>query len=103
MARVQSKEDIEISIAKSKDILDRLGVQSIRLFGSFLRDEIHEDSDIDLLVDFYPGKKIFDNFMDLAFFLETSLGRKVELVTPQSLSKHLGPHILKEVEYVYPS
>jgi predicted nucleotidyltransferase len=38
--------------------------------------------------------------MDLSFFLENLLGRKVELVTPQSLSKYIGPHILKEVENV---
>jgi predicted nucleotidyltransferase len=41
--------------------------------------------------------------MDLAFYLEELFGRKVEIVTPQSLSKHIGPHILKEVENVYQS
>jgi predicted nucleotidyltransferase len=56
-----------------------------------------------LFVDFLPGQKSFDNFMELAFFLEELLGRKVEIVTPQSLSKHIGPHILKEVENVYES
>jgi predicted nucleotidyltransferase len=50
-----------------------------------------------LLVEFIPEKKSFDNFMELSFFLEGLLGRKVELVTPQSLSKHIGPHILNEV------
>jgi len=35
--------------------------------------------------------------MDLSFFLEGLFGRKVELVTRQSLSKHIGPHILNEV------
>jgi predicted nucleotidyltransferase len=54
-------------------------------------------SDVDLLVEFIPEKKSFDNFMELSFFLEGLLGRKVELVTPQSLSKHIGPHILNEV------
>jgi predicted nucleotidyltransferase len=38
--------------------------------------------------------------MDLSFFLEDLLGRKVELVTPQSLSKFIGPYILKEVQDV---
>jgi Predicted nucleotidyltransferases len=41
--------------------------------------------------------------MDLAFYLEDLFGRKVEIVTPQSLSKHIGPYILKEVEIVYQS
>lgn len=38
--------------------------------------------------------------MELAFYLQNLLGRKVEIVTPQSLSKYIGPYILKEVEYV---
>jgi predicted nucleotidyltransferase len=56
-------------------------------------------SDVDILVEFEPGKKSFDNFMQLAFFLEDTLGRRVELVTPEALSPHIGPHILREVEY----
>jgi predicted nucleotidyltransferase len=55
---------------------------------------------VDLLVDFIPEQKTFDNFMELSFFLEELLGRKVELVTPQSLSKFIAPHILNEVENV---
>lgn len=101
--KVQSKQDIFNSISESKAILNSFGVQSIGLFGSFVRDSVKSDSDVDLLVDFQPEKKSFDNFMELAFFLEELLGRKVEIITPQSLSKHIGPHILKEVENVYQS
>jgi len=78
-------------------------VKSIGLFGSFLRDEAQKDSDVDLLVDFHSGKKSFDNFMELSFYLEDLFGRRVEIITPQSLSKHIGPHILKEIEIVYQS
>jgi predicted nucleotidyltransferase len=46
------------------------------------------------------GKKNFRNFIHLAFFLEDLLNRKVELVTPESLSPYLKPNILKEIEYV---
>lgn len=45
-----------------------------------------------------PGTR----FMELSFFLEELLGRKVELVTPQSLNKYIGPHILKDAE-MWPS
>jgi predicted nucleotidyltransferase len=75
------------------------GVRRIGLFGSFAHGTQHSDSDIDLLVEFEPEKKTFDNFMNLAFCLEDELGRKVELVTPESLSPYIGPHILQEVEY----
>ena len=57
-------------------------------------------SDVDILVSFTPEKKTFDNFMHLGFFLEDLLGRTVDLVTTESLSPHIGPHILSEVEYV---
>jgi predicted nucleotidyltransferase len=76
------------------------GVKSIGLFGSFVRNAATDNSDIDLLVEFEPKQKTFDNFMDLSFFLEDLFGRKIELVTPQSLNKYIGPHILKEVENV---
>jgi predicted nucleotidyltransferase len=38
--------------------------------------------------------------MDVSFLLEELMGRHVELVTPQALSPHIGPHILREVERV---
>ena len=77
-----------------------LEVKRVGLFGSFLRGEQRADSDIDLLVEFRSGEKTFDSFMRLAFFLEELLGRSVELVTPESLSPYIGPHILEEVVYV---
>lgn len=83
-----------------KDVLDKYGVKQIGLFGSFVRDEGKEDSDVDFLVDFESGKKTFKNFMGLAFFLEDLFQRKVEVVTPQGLSPYIGPYIIKTVEYV---
>ena len=76
------------------------GVKRLSLFGSFVRDTAVTSSDIDFLVEFETGKKSYDNFMELSFYLEELLGRKVELVTPQSLSKFTGHHILSEAEYV---
>ena len=55
--------------------------------------------DNDTLVEFEPGQKTFDNYMQLAFFLEELLGRDVDLVTVESLGPYIGPHILREVEY----
>ena len=76
------------------------GVKNIGLFGSFVRGDQTPDSDIDILIEFTPEKHTFDNFMDVAFLLEKILERKVDLVTPEALSPHIGPHILKEVERV---
>jgi uncharacterized protein len=98
--KVATKDDIIKRILEKREALDSLGVASIGLFGSFVRNKQTSLSDIDLLVEFTPEKHTFDNFMDVAFLLEDLLGRKVEVVTPDGLSPHIGPHILKEVERV---
>lgn len=75
-------------------------MKKIGLFGSFVRGHQNADSDVDLLVEFEPDKKTFDNFINLSFFLEDLLKHRVELVTRESLSPYIGPHILAEIEYV---
>lgn len=98
-ARVHDKETLLKMISNHRHEIRSFGVKQLGLFGSFARNAtIHPDSDIDFLVEFENGKKTFDNFMELSFYLEKLLGRKVELVTPESLSKYIGPHILKQVE-----
>jgi predicted nucleotidyltransferase len=79
--------------------LNFLGVKRIGLFGSYVRGEQRAESDVDLLVEFEAGRKSFDAFMELSFWLEAIMQRKVELVTVESLSPYIGPHILKEVEF----
>jgi predicted nucleotidyltransferase len=99
MVAIRTKQDVFVILRQHQDRLKALGVSRLGLFGSFGRGEQHVGSDIDLLVEFTPGQKSFDNFMNLAFFLEEILHHKIELVTVESLSPHLGPHILQEVEY----
>jgi predicted nucleotidyltransferase len=95
-----TKHEILESIEKSKNRLQALGIRTIGLFGSFVRGDETMQSDIDLLVEFDADKKTFDNFIDACFYLEDLLHRKVELVTRDSLSPYLKPHIEKEIEYV---
>jgi predicted nucleotidyltransferase len=96
---VKDKREIFALLGENESQLRRLGVSRCGLFGSFTRNEQNDMSDVDILVEFEDGKKSFDNFMALAFFLEELFGRKVDLLTPESLSPYIGPHILKEVEY----
>lgn len=95
----QTKQDVLTAIEKNQDRIRSLGVKKLGLFGSFVRQEQSAESDIDFLVEFEPGKRTFDNFMGLSFFLEELLQRRVELVTTEALSPHIGPYILEEVEY----
>ena len=96
---IRTKQDVLETLHERRERLRELGVRRLGLFGSFLRGEQKPASDIDLLVEFDAGKKTFDGFIELAFYLEDILQHKVELVTTDSLSPYLGPHILKEVEY----
>jgi len=98
--KVNTKEFIFQRLIEEREKLAFFGVKNIGLFGSFVRGNQTSLSDIDILVEFMPGKHTFDNFMEVAFLLEELLGRKVELVTPEALSPHIGPHILREVERV---
>jgi predicted nucleotidyltransferase len=97
---VETKEDVVQRLGGAREQLVALGVSSIGLFGSFVTGRQTATSDVDLLVDFAPGRHSFDNFMELSFLLEALMGRKVELLTRESLSPHIGPHILREVERV---
>jgi hypothetical protein len=76
------------------DELRRLGAKSLALFGSMARGEGSESSDIDLLVELEP--KTFDSYMDVKFFLEGILGRKVDLVLADALKPRLRPMILAD-------
>lgn len=98
--KVSNKEQIFSLLIQSETVLKQYGVATIGLFGSFTRNEQNSKSDIDFLVEFEKSKKTYKNFIELAFFLEEVFGRKVEIITPQSISQYLKPHIMQEVEYV---
>ena len=91
-----SREEAISRLQAAEAEIRRLGVHRLALFGSVLRGEARPDSDVDLLVEFAPGQKSFDRFMALADLLEAALGHRVELVTTEALSPHIGPHILAE-------
>jgi predicted nucleotidyltransferase len=97
---VREKQDLLKRLTDESARIKARGVRRLGLFGSFVRDEQGPRSDVDVLVEFQPGQKTFDNFMGLADLLEEILRRRVELVTTEGLSPYLGPRILADVEDV---
>ncbi len=96
-----NKEKIIAALKASKSELSELGVKKVGLFGSYSRNEQTKMSDIDLLVDFDPAQETFDNFMAVYDVFEKIFkDQKVEMVTKNGLSKHIGPKILKTALYV---
>ena len=86
-------------LEKSTQQFNKYGVKKIGLFGSFVTEKNTYNSDIDVLVDFETGKKTFDNYMDLKFFLEDKLKRKVDLVIEKNIKPELKKEILSTVKY----
>ena len=74
---------------------NRYHATNVRLFGSVVRGEDIEESDIDLLVDFLPGATLLDQ-VGLVQELSRKLNRKVDVVSARALNKHLRQQILKE-------
>ncbi len=99
MDKSLNKEKIFSLLKENKPKLRGFGVKRIGLFGSFVRQEQSAKSDVDFLVEFEPGKKNFRNFINLVYFLEDLLQKKVEIVTAEALSPYIGPSIIEEVEY----
>jgi len=98
---MDEKGNIRLPRDKIAEFCKRNRIRKLSLFGSALRGELREDSDIDLLVEFEPG-----HVPGLAFFameneLSEILGRKVDLNTPQFLSRYFREQVLAEAELQY--
>ena len=89
---------------KQRDIINNYfrarPVLKAYLFGSFVRGEANDRSDIDILVEFQSGSKTFDNYMNLKFYLEDLLQATVDLVIKQSVRKELKDRIISGAIYV---
>ena len=93
-----TKEEIKRIIRANKEILNKYRVKSIALFGSYVRNEQKEDSDIDLLVEF--EENTYDNFINLIFTFEDLFKKEVTVVTPKGMSPYILPYILQEAEEI---
>ena len=97
-----TKEYIISTLKTHKPEFAKLGVKDIGLFGSFVRAEQSEKSDIDILIDFNTlSDENFDNFMAICDAFDRIFENfKVDVVTKNGLSPHIGPRILKETLFV---
>ena len=97
-----AKDEILDALRKHRDILLKYKVREIGLFGSFVRGEQVEKSDIDLIVNFEEPS--IENFMGLSSFLENLFGKKVEILTPAGVDsiriKHIKEEIKRSIVYV---
>ncbi len=76
-------------------IKDKYKVQSLELFGSYIRDEQHSDSDLDLLVTYSEIPDLI-KLIELENYLSEIVDLKVDLVMKESIKPQLYKYILKE-------
>lgn len=94
---MKSKQEI-LSIIRSLqgELKQRYKVKEIGVFGSIVREEQRQSSDIDVLVDFEEGADLFD-LVGLGLFLEEKLGQKVDVVPKRALREEIRGAVLNEV------
>ena len=87
-------------LRQNKRILSKkFGVKKTGIFGSFVRGEERQGSDIDILVEFEGGSETFKNYMHFKFFLEDAFSRKVDLVIIDDIKPVIKEGILREAVY----
>ena len=93
----KSLDEIKRIIEEHKDELRKnYMVKEIGIFGSFVRGEAKENSDVDILVEFEKPIGFF-KFLELEEYLSKLIGKNVDLVSKKALKPYIGKHILKEV------
>jgi hypothetical protein len=83
-----------------EDFCRRHHIQSLAFFGSVLREDFGPESDIDVLIEFEPGRVPGLEFVRMKEELSQLLGRRVDLNTPRSLSPYFRGEVLREAERV---
>jgi uncharacterized protein len=103
VTRMAKRKKIELPRDKIADFCKKNHIRKLSLFGSALRGELRKDSDIDMLVEFRPGET--PSLFDLARMereLSTLVGgRKVDLGTPQDLSRYFRDEVLSSATVEY--
>ncbi|MBI5701149.1 nucleotidyltransferase family protein [Candidatus Saganbacteria bacterium] len=89
-------KEIELAINKHKPFMaEEFKVKSMEIFGSFARGEQTEQSDLDILVEFYETIDLFA-FIRLENFLSSAVGIKIDLITKDALKPRIKDRILQE-------
>ena len=93
---------IAVDKAKLAEFCRRHHIRKLSLFGSVLRDDFGADSDVDVLVEFAPGRTPGLAIVDVEEELSSLLGgRRVDVVNPKYLNRRLKSRVLAEAEVQY--
>jgi len=89
----------EVIQGHKNELREQYGLKEIGIFGSYVRGEQNDESDLDILVELERPVG-FVMFLKLEKALTQLLGLHCEIVTKKALKPHIGKRILQEVKYV---
>jgi predicted nucleotidyltransferase len=96
------ERNIDLPLAQIEAFCQRNPIRKLSLFGSVLRDDFSEKSDVDFLVELEPDAPVgLFKFIGMQDELEDMIGRKADLRTPLEFSEQNRRRILKEAEAIF--
>ena len=99
---MQGRPDVELDERELREFAARHGVRSLSAFGSVLREDFADDSDIDLLVEFEPGcTPGLLVIAEMELELGELLGREVDLRTSRDLSRYFRDEVVASARTLY--
>jgi predicted nucleotidyltransferase len=99
MGKQEIKEKVREAIENASFKED---IQKVSLFGSYLHGNAKNDSDVDVLVEFTPGSHVgLFKYIEIQNTIEDHIKKKVDLLTPEGLSKFFRDDVINEAELIY--
>jgi len=99
MTKQEIKDKLLEAVKKDDHFSD---IKSLALFGSYVTGQAKEDSDVDVLIEFMPKARVgFFKLAQIQRNLRGFLGRNVDLLTLEAISKYFRDEVLQQAEPVY--
>jgi len=99
MEKQEIKKKIKEAVEKNPFKKD---IKKVSLFGSYIHGKPREDSDVDVLMEFIPSARVgFFKFVQIQEDIAQYTGKKIDLLTPEALSKYFREKVLNEAEIIY--
>jgi len=98
---IHRKSNIEVPRGKLKAFCRRHHIKRLSFFGSVLRDDFRQDSDVDVLVEFETGHTPGWDIISMEDELTSILSRKVDMHTRNDLSRYIRDRVVREAKVQY--
>lgn len=98
-----SKQEIKAKVREAVENASfKKDIQKVSLFGSYLHGTAKEGSDVDVLVEFTPEARVgLFKYIEIQDAIESHVQKKVDLLTPDGISKFFRDKVIKEAEIIY--